>query len=49
MPRPRIYKTNAERQAAYRERKAKAESPTESGTQAVTRRVVAADKRAREA
>lgn len=45
MPRPRIYKTNAERQAAYRERKAKAESPTESGTEAVTRRVMASQKK----
>lgn len=45
MPRPRIYKTNAERQAAYRERKAKAEAP-ETGQKAVVRRVMAEDAKA---
>ena len=48
MPRPRIYKTNAERQAAYRERKAKAEAPAQPGAQRVVQKVMAADAKARE-
>lgn len=47
MPRPRIYKTNAERQAAYRERKAKAErAPVDPG-KALTKRIMDAEARAR--
>jgi hypothetical protein len=47
MPRPRIYRTNADRQKAYRERKAKAEAVSEPGIARVARRVVAADRGAK--
>ena len=49
MPQPRKYKNNAERQAAYRARKARAESaapPPTTGAEHVVARVMAADKRA---
>jgi hypothetical protein len=46
MGRPRIYKTNAERQAAYRARKAKAERGDVSvPNQSIVRRVMAAEGR----
>ena len=45
MPQPRKYKTNAERQAAYRKRKA-ASASQERPNQAVVARVLAADAKA---
>lgn len=47
MPRPRKYKTNAERQAAYRERKRRREAVGASPAgQAITERVLAEWRRA---
>lgn len=45
MPRARIYKTNADRQRAYRERKAKAERASVPN-QSLVRRVMKADAKA---
>jgi len=52
MPQPRKYKTNAERQAAYRARKAASETRSATpGAQSLVKRLVAQDAavRAREA
>ena len=46
MPQPRKYKTNAERQAAYRARKAAREVGPSPGVTALVQRVMAADKKA---
>ena len=47
MPRARVYATNADRQKAYRERKAEAERAQAPATAAVTKRVMAAEAKAR--
>ena len=46
MPQPRKYKTNAERQAAYRQRKAMREQGATPAATALVQRVMAADKKA---
>ncbi len=46
MPRPRLYKDNAARQKAYRERKAKAERAQPPALAEVTRRVMASQGKA---